>query len=277
MAIINFSDFVQVWANNLAAKNGTFVKWICLDASKSELAQYQDKQISQTWGTATYDMKAQPTTAPSFVQSSDFNNQLDSAQNYNFTYSKATKDTYSWQVTSGIQVTTSAEIGVTVPDLFSAKVSVSNTLSMSSTQGTTSEEDQTWSIQENIAVPPRTHVTASAAVNEQKVTTSWTADVAIGGRAAVWFDGQISIPALGDGTHWLFFPTPDYIFRTYPQSVPAGYYLDAQGQLHFSASGTFTGVKGVQCTFDVRKADASPGADAASTVLMSKTFLAQKK
>merc|ERR1712228_857994 len=104
-------------------------------------------------------------------------------------------------------------------------------LSLSSTQGKTTTETESFTVENHIPVAPKTSVKVVFTVIEREVEVPWTANVWVGGSIACWFEPKWN-------EHWLWF---------FPVSYLANNDFQRRGdKLMYSAKGVFKGVRGVE-------------------------------
>jgi hypothetical protein len=177
---------------------------------------------------------------PFFVWTQYFDNKLNVSQMTKFIRSETASNTYSWSQTSSISDTISVSVEVSVPDVVKVQDSFSTTVSMSTTNTQTKQHTKSWSVEQDITIPPMTTVKASMVVECIKYTVPYTASIRFTGSGMVWCSSQVN-------GHYCWFMDPSKVLGPKGCSTTDG--KDAVCKV----GGSFAGILGVRSTVTVGK------------------------
>merc|ERR1712137_1408705 len=157
-----------------------------------------------------------------------------------FAKTKSVTASFTWSITEGLTIGTENTFKAGIPGVVGGDLKFKTELSLSSTQGKTITETESFTVENHIPVAPKTSVKVVFTVIEREVEVPWTADVWVDGFIACWFDPK------WDG-HWLYF---------YPVWMLGNKDFKAVGnKLRYGAKGVFKGVRGVETVLTTEECD----------------------
>lgn len=201
------------------------------------------------------DSQIEPQTGS--VQTMDNDTSVSQTQTVNL--SKTTSSSFTWQLQEGFELGMSAEFAVGVPPIASAKTTISTKLSFSSTQSKTESESRTWQISQPIAVPPRTSVTATLLIDEQRFSQPFHAVCTLSGYVCS------NSPDRVDG-HYFWFHSIASILSRFPQP---GFTVLPGGNVLYSGDGMFEGLMGVRNRVSITEKPLDHTADGVKTYVLT--------
>lgn len=226
--------------------------------SQSSLGAYHQYQTSATYQSTIYDPYAPspiPGTASSVLTS--YNNDSSIAQSYTYQQSMTTTQSFTWSITESLSVGVSVTATVGVPAVAQVGTTVTTSFSLSSTQGSTTTNQQQWSVSQPIIAPAYSHIEAKMVVTTQQYDIKWQATCMLSGYVAIWFNDKVCLNP--NDPHWLWFIPIDQVFRDCINNNiidTSGYQIVNGGVLAYS-SGVFTGGQGVGVSINVHQSPLS--------------------
>jgi len=126
-------------------------------------AAHVDTEILDTHY-ATY----KPVLTPIGLYGTDIENRSEVPQEFRFSRSETHKDSFSWELSQGLELGAKTEIEVGLPKIAGGKVELSAKLSLGAKEGHSEEVSQTWSVDMPIKVPPRSKVRATLQLEQRR-------------------------------------------------------------------------------------------------------------
>lgn len=211
------------------------------------MGQYPQYKISSKVLKVWYSQNYKEVPLPGQILTSSFNNNSGGVGSAHFKKSKQTTTTFSWSITEGIELGISEEITAGVPEVAQSKTTLSVKLSLSSTQGQSKSETESWEIDRTISVPAHTDIEMTWAINESDITATFYADIEITGYFAIWNNDKVN-------GHWLYFVPVANAFRQMQKwgiSIPKNYSIKGNSVI-YRAKGECKGQAGVNDVFSVK-------------------------
>jgi len=217
LSLLNMSyslqDITWAWANWKARQRGTSI-WFVETTNYSnqprlnDYHQYEMKVALKRTDYGTND--GQLVNAIGTDQW--FNNYTSQTLTQHFTYGEEHSSAFTLSLTEGLKVGTTVSAGITIPEIFTAGVSVTTEVNFSSTQDFTTIDKRSWSDTIDIPIAPMTSVHAQTTIKIQKLHVPFTSLCKLTGHVATWFNNQIDFNNDGD-YHYLWFPSISYVLQ----------------------------------------------------------------
>ncbi|XP_076032870.1 uncharacterized protein LOC143020373 [Oratosquilla oratoria] len=233
--IHDFDARAARWAKDMEAVTGKDIRWVDMYYTRPELvshAEYKPYQIAlsvarNSWGSVNTDV-----TRPGWNYVQWFHN--GGTNPIVSTFSKSTEytDSFEWGLTSGMSCSISEQITVGIPELIGADINLEASFSLDESISVSKSKTETFSIQNEITIPPKSSLKAEWIITEHEVDIPFSADVTIQGYIAVWYEQKID-------DHWLWFYPIHFLADEY-------FVYQAPGKLTFHEEGRFRGVRGVE-------------------------------
>lgn len=161
-------------------------------------------------------------------------------QQNTFQETSTSTQSFTWSITESLSI--GIEISATegVPAVASSSQKVTVSLSLSSTQGATSSNTQTWQVNTPINVPANSSVKADMVISSQSYDVNFTASVLLQGYVAIWNNDKVN-------GHWLWFHPIDSVFQDCISNniIDTSGYSIASGGVMTQATGIFSGSQGI--------------------------------
>lgn len=222
-------------------------------SAHDELDDYHDKQVVTDQQPIVYDPNAPaPTPGSMNLVTSDYVNNTSVQQSHTFTQSETTEQSFTWSITEDLSVGVEVSISAEVPLVAEVGTKVTTNLSVSSSQGQTVSNTQTWEVSEPIICPPYKTVHASMVVATQAYDINWSGTCILTGSVAIWFNDKTKLPSSND-SHHLFFVKIQQVFddcRDHNLISLSGYTIGSSSVSAMS-SGVFRGGQGVSVSIRV--------------------------
>jgi len=137
-----------------------------------------------------YDTKITKLDRPGYTYTQWFHNGGSLPIKNRFFKTKTVSSSFEWSITESLKIGVELSVAVGVPGVVDGNVKVNTELNLASTQGQTKTTKETFTIQQEVIVPPKTSVKAVMTVTETEVDVPWTADVYMKGRIAIWLKNK---------------------------------------------------------------------------------------
>lgn len=241
-AIASLQGIVQSFAEGIAKRFKTSVKWVDLYAEHEDMKNNQRYRLEITVNNAQYGTVSQSTLKPSFIYQQASSNDSPLPSTMQVSKTETTTSTFTWSLEEGLTLGAKqqAEAKADLPLLAGAEVQISFTeeLSFSSIQTTTDTKTETWTINETVTLAPKMETNATWVINQSQVTCPYTIDISMSGYVAIWFKDKIEYNGPSGGSHWLWFIP----VGTVAQSVNNPNFTSTDQGAKYSCVGAFTGV-----------------------------------
>ena len=243
----DIQTITDTWGNWIAAQRGTGCRFTASTnyASQSDLDNYHQYQCTVTLLDISYDGNSPPTNASAIAYELWYDNATSLTQSETFSYTATSTQSFQWSITETLAVGIEVSATEGVPEVASSTQKISVSLTLSSTQGATSTNQQSWTVQNPVLVPPQSSVKCDMVLNSQSYDINFTQQVSIDGHVAIWFNDKQDWNNNGD-YHWLWFIPIEEVFNDVISNNltdTSGYQLG--GTVVATASGTFGGSQGV--------------------------------
>merc|ERR1711872_128047 len=241
--MVNFDDHYKAWTKRKAGELRRSLSWTDAYGKHKHLAErpeYSKYKIDVEYGNIQYQTATRDVAKPGFTFEEWIHNGGSTATTGKFAKTKSVTASFTWSITEGLTIGTENTFKAGIPGVVGGDLKFKTELSLSSTQGKTTTETESFTVENHIPVAPKTSVKVVFTVIEREVEVPWTADVWVDGFIACWFDPK------WDG-HWLYF---------YPVWMLANNDFKAVGnKLKYGAKGVFKGVRGVETVLTTEECD----------------------
>jgi len=241
--IVDFDAHYKAWANRKAREVGRHLEWADAYGKQRHLAerpQYSKYKIDVEYDNIQYEHASKNVAKPGFTFEEWIHNGGSSPTTGKFSKTKSIASSFTWSVTEGLKIGTENTFKAGVPGVVGGDIKLTTELALSSTQGKTTTETDTFQVDNHIPVAPRTSVKVVFTVIEREVEVPWTANVWVDGYIACWFEPKWN-------NHWLwFFPVDRLADSTFQ---------NRGGKLMYRAKGVFKGVRGVETVLTTQECD----------------------
>ena len=252
--VSNLLEVITIWGNEFAKRNGTGNKLLGIKMQYNPSGMPHDPPLSFRVTNVHYTDKGTGSDLPGFVVTDSEINDTELQQNSVFKRTESTTSTFTWTMKEAISVGISLEFDVGVPPIASAKTTISAKISVSSTQSSTKTETQSWEIDRNVAVPPRTRVDMKWSIIKKKIQANFECDVVITKYVLVTFEHPVN-PDRGTiwsaswymPIEWIFKSMDDMRVKYPPQ------YTWTPGSVIYTATGICSAALGLTTTFDLKQ------------------------
>ena len=253
----DFKDVVQEFANIVASRYGTSVKWVDIKAEHPDMQQYQWAHTSFTYlKTSLEDSGMKPMQGTSDYLEQWFDNGGSKESTSVFSRTDVTEDTFSIAFTESFKYGLSEEISLELPDSVGAKVSTKLEINLSSTQSFQTKSTKTWKIEQTIKIPPGKSVLIKYFIIQDYYQDFWiNSETQIDGYVAIWFNNKIDLnadPSHQSDRHWLWF-IPAY--EIVQKSGKKNYYFNADGYPIYNSRGKIKGNSGLKAYITIEDHD----------------------
>ena len=254
-------QMTDAWGTWLAQKNGTS----CMFTSSTsysdhfELGNYTENQCNVQQYAYSYLYGFVPTGQALIAYQTDYDNATGVTQTENFQYTATSAQSFNWSITEDLEVGVSASGEIGLPFVAEGTVTVTAKFDLSSTQGDTYTNTQSWTVSTPINVPAESSVQCTMLINTQSYNIPFSVAVVMHGYVAIWFNDQVNLD--GSGFHWLWFiPITSMFSDVINNSLvdATAYFADDMGGLYTEVQGQLTGSQGIntQVTTNEGPADA---------------------
>jgi hypothetical protein len=251
-------DVTDAWGNWMNSKySGGGIRFTesTKYSNRSELNQYHRYETMATYQSIVYDNGPEPINGSARSIKTDYRNNTSLEQSVVYKESMTMEQSFTWSMTESLSIGIEMSATVGVPKVAESSMKVTTTLSLSSTQGSTSKKTQTWAIEQPLRIPPRTHVNAQLVVGTQDYDINWTATCKLEGYVAIWFNNKVALNPDPDDKHWLWFYPIEAVIdecRRYGIIDTAGYQV-CYGSVLAQSRGKFSGGQGINMKIDVNE------------------------
>lgn len=224
------------------------------------LRDYLQKQVIATVQNIKYETGApSPENSYSSSKITNYNNNSSSAQRVAYNDTFTTDKSFQWSITESLSIGLSATVSAGPPEIAQVSGTIYTDLNLSSTQGETKTESQTWNIDMPIEIAPFTQLKASMVVTKQTYNINWTTEVNLKGSVAIWFDKRVAIHE-PDNYHYCWFIPIATVFRNCKDNniiSTEGYEIGVDS-VQAITRGVFTGSQGVELNINVSENKIKP-------------------
>lgn len=261
----SLQEITDTWANWMNGRySGGGIRFTASTrySNNSELDAYHQYQTNPSDQTITFDPNApDPTPGQAFSQATNYENDTSLQQTVTYTQSMQTSKSFTWSVTELLSIGLEVSITAGTPAVAQIGAKVTTNLTLSSTQGASESEQQTWTVANPYNVAPHTSLQATLVVTTQQYNVNWGATVTLRGCVAIWFNNKIELWP-GSGYHWLWFiPVQSVIADCQANNLidTTGYTVIGDG-IFAKSSGVFTGGQGLSTSVKVKESPLHPEA-----------------
>eukprot|EP00998_Keelungia_sp_KM082_P005934 NODE_2216_length_1111_cov_51.555894_g2198_i0.p1 GENE.NODE_2216_length_1111_cov_51.555894_g2198_i0~~NODE_2216_length_1111_cov_51.555894_g2198_i0.p1 ORF type:complete len:313 (-),score=62.63 NODE_2216_length_1111_cov_51.555894_g2198_i0:92-1030(-) len=138
-----------------------------------------------------------------------FDNYNNETQTSTFARAEKLDNSYSWTFSTTVGVSNTLSITAKIPDLFSATESFTLTVDRTSTQAQTHTEEKSWSVSQEIKIPPRSTVKATFTVEKMIVSGQYQATMKLPNYAKLWCNDRVN------GHYEWFMTADDFLSSAY--------------------------------------------------------------
>jgi hypothetical protein len=235
-------QITDAWGAWFSGKNGTSCRFTASTnyGSQKDLDKYTQYQTTALIQNIVYDSNSPPIADSVVASTLWYDNDTTLQQSETFQETQTSTQSFTWSITEALSI--GIEISATegVPTVASSSQKLTVTLSLSSTQGATSTNTQTWQVNTPIQVPPNSSVKADMVISMQSYNVNFTASVLLKGYVAIWNNDKVN-------GHWLWFHPIESVFEDCINNNiidTTGYSIVAGGVMTQS-TGMFTGSQGI--------------------------------
>ena len=238
----SLQQITDAWGNWKAQQFGTSCRFTASTnyASQSDLDGAHEYQVTATDQGIAYDGNSPPVDGSTVAYELWYDNGTSVQQSETFQETQTSMQSFTWSITEALSIGIEVSATEGVPNVASSSQKVTVTLSLSSTQGATSSQTQTWQVNTPIQVPPNSSVKADMVISTQSYNINFTESVLLQGYVAIWYRDQVQ-------GHWLwFYPIEEVFGECIDNNIidTTGYSI-VGGGVTTQASGVFSGSQGV--------------------------------
>ncbi|HEX6038477.1 ETX/MTX2 family pore-forming toxin [Longimicrobium sp.] len=245
--MLSLDTITYLWGTWLAGTYGTRLRFTASFnyAAHEELNPYPAFECHAQVLDLNYDGSSLPTGASNVAHHLWYDNATERAQTEQFEFGSSTQQTFTWSVTTALELGIELSMTAGVPDTLSTSEKVSVKLTLSSTSSESHTAEQEWKVNTEVTVPAQSSVLAQMVIDEQSYDIDWTARVKVTGCTAIWFEDQVSL-SVSAGFHNLWFvPIQEMLAQATRAGIDtSGFELQDDGIIGV-ATGTFTGGQGI--------------------------------
>lgn len=235
-------QITDAWGNWFSKQNGTSCRFTASTnyGSHGDLDQYHQYQTNATIQGIVYNGNSPPVGGSTVAYELWYDNDTVLQQQNSFKETRTSMQSFTWSITQALSI--GIEISATegVPAVASSSQKVTVSLSLSSTQGATSSNTQTWEANTPINIPPNSSVKADMVISSQSYNVNFTESVLLQGYVAIWNNDKVN-------GHWLWFHPIESIFQDCINNniIDTSGYSVIAGGVTTQAKGVFTGSQGI--------------------------------
>ena len=238
----SLQSITDAWGNWYSSSHGTQCHFTASTnyGSHSELNAYHQYQMNAAVQGIVYNSNTPPVNGSSVAYELWYDNGTTVQQQETFSETKSTTQAFSWSITESLSIGVEVSATEGVPNVASATEKVTVTLSLSSTQGQSTSNTQSWTVNTPINVPANSSVKADMIISTQSYDVDFTEDVLLQGSVAIWHKDKVN-------GHWLWFIPVESVFQDCLNNniIDTSGYSIVAGGVTTQAKGTFTGSQGV--------------------------------
>lgn len=260
LAIKSLEEITKAWGDWMSKKypKGGGVKYTESThySKQSSLNDYHRYQTNVDSSELSYDPFA-PNPKPGSISSikTNFNNDASLQQSLTYKQSASTTQSFNWSVTEALKLGLKVSVKAGVPLVAEVTSEFSTELNLSSTQGASSTESQSWEVMQPVLCPPHSHVTAQLIVNTAQYDIKWTADTLLDGYVAIWFKNRFFMDGRSTDHHLYFFRIGSVINDCVKNNIidTRGYKKVSGWNAIATSNGVFYGGQGTEMTVNVHE------------------------
>lgn len=178
--------------------------------------------VTLTPGDLMYD-PITPTVQPQTLAYGRWTNETEVEDTQTLTVSKTTTASFSWSVTETIKIKSAQKVSCGLPGIAGGSIDLSEELDVGSAQTTTATQQQSWNESYEVPIPPQSTVVTQVSIQSASYTTPFQVTFSFSGTIIA---GMVQ----GDAKATNTYDVSDVL---------------SPDQLNQTASGTFTGVQGI--------------------------------
>ena len=244
----SLQSITDAWGKWIAKKKGTSCRFTASTnySSQSDLDDYHQYECKVTPLAIVYDGTSPPVGMSDVAYELWYDNSTDVRQSENFQYSSTTEQSFTWSITEALSIGVKISVTEGEPDVASSTQEVSVKLDLSSTQGASSLQAQTWIADTPVQVPAQSSLKCDMLINSQSYDIDFTQSAVIKGDVAIWFADKVAWNN-NDDKHWLWFIPIQQVFNDVIANDLANTsgYSVVSGGVQATAKGVFRGSQGV--------------------------------
>jgi hypothetical protein len=242
-------DITWAWGCWVARSHGTnchFTQALNY-GNASELDPNDDRQCKAVVQAMNYDDQSLPTNGSNVAYDLWYDNATNLNQSITFTASSETTQTFTWSITEALSVGLELSGTAGAPGFMTTGFKETITFSFSSTQGKSTSDKQTWSVNDPVQIPAQASVHCLMVIATQSYDINWSAPCLIKGYVAVWFDDWIDIAGGSDVHHLWFVPIEQVLRDVVAHNLyDTTGYADAGDGITATVRGNFSGSQGIR-------------------------------
>lgn len=246
----SLQEVTDAWGAWYSKKNGTTCRFTASTnyGSQSDLSAYKQYQVSAVCQAISYDGNSPPTGSSVSTYELWYDNGSSVQNQQTFTKTATSTQTFTWSITEALSIGVTISATEGVPSVASSTQSITATLSLSSTQGQTVTNTQTWSVNSIVNVPPNSSIKADMIISQENYDINFTQDVKMSGYVAIWNNDKVN-------GHWLWFIPISSVFQDCVDNniIDTTGYTNLGNAVSVQASGVFTGSQGVSVGVSVNE------------------------
>ncbi|MBJ6110772.1 ETX/MTX2 family pore-forming toxin [Hymenobacter sp. BT523] len=238
----SLQQITDAWGNWYSSQHGTSCRFTASTnyGSQSFLDNYHQYQTNVQVQDIVYTSNTPPVGGSEVAYQLWYDNGTSVQQQNTFQETQTSQQSFTWSITESLSV--GIEISATegVPAVASSSQKVTVTLGLSSTQGQTKTNTQTWSVNSPINVPANSSVKADMVISTQSYDVNFTQAVLLQGSVAIWNNDKVN-------GHWLWFIPIQSVFQDCLDHniIDTSGYSIVSGGVTTQATGVFQGSQGV--------------------------------
>jgi hypothetical protein len=208
-AVINLADLCQKWADGVAARYKTKVKYIDLFAQRE--GANQKYKLSCKLNAIDYGTAITKKLADSFAFQSYASNDSPNPSTAVLAKEWQTQSNFTWSLKETLKVsakeTLKGEVSLPLLANGEAQTEIGVEFDVESQQQWSTTATEKWTVQETVTLAANRQTVYTWIINREEIDCPFTIAVNLTGNIAVWFDDKIDLNHPGGGNrHWLWYP-----------------------------------------------------------------------
>ncbi|CAN8026632.1 unnamed protein product, partial [Ixodes persulcatus] len=242
----DFDETVRQFVENIAKQNEAEVSWWDMHGKHVHLREYAHKyerfKVTATAGSVAYGSTTSEEKKPKVAYTQVVKNGQPS-QSQKITVSKTVVHlkTATWTTETAFRSSFSLKASATLKEVVALESKLEIGLDYRSGRGEVHTESETFTLQQQVTVPPNKTVKIEWIITDTVTQVPWTAPVTVEGWIAIWYEYRVN-------GHHLWF---------YPVSWLSDPYLKHAGndRVVFTATGQYTGVNAHESHLHITESD----------------------
>uniref|UniRef100_A0A0K8RED0 Putative cytotoxin-like protein n=1 Tax=Ixodes ricinus TaxID=34613 RepID=A0A0K8RED0_IXORI len=243
--VFDFDGAVKNFVENESKHNKVPVTWWDMHGEHVHLREYAYKyktyKVTATAGNVDYGTETSKRNEPNVVHTQVVKNEQSQSQKVTVSRTVVHKKTASWTTETAFRSSFSVKASASIKEIVTLESQLEIGLDYRSGRGEVHTESETFTLQQEVTVPPNKTVRIQWIVTDTVTTVPWTAPVTVEGWIAVWYESRVK-------GHHLWFYSITWVWDPFLKRL-------GPNKAQFTATGMYRAVNAHESHLHVTESD----------------------